>query len=306
MNPACPELSSAQKLIGMVSFLGIMEIGAICLAVACVLVLFRHWAKWLLERLLPFLEATGWVVALGLILRAHWEPPADQLWFILPGSLLFAGMTAWSAHIRKIEPNFTRFAFMCMIVWGAIALFYSSEVIAFLSVGALMAFLGFEFHVLWGGYALGFKNDDALQRSTTAAFALLLIAVAAKVLAPPSPPILLFRDSVFWIAGFVGYLGLLIASSRWYRHRTSYMVMQLITITAGVLALWAGSVFDINILRGIGGTFFVLYLIEKPFEIPAKSTVGFALIGLFVAGSVGAGVYWAQHNMELIRPYLLF
>ena len=82
--------------------------------------------------------------------------------------------------------------------------------------------------------------------------------------------------------------------------------MQVITIVAGMAAIGAGSLFDIPQLLGIGGTFFVLYLIEKPFEIPTQSMVGRALIGLFVASGIGGGVWWAQNNMELVQPFLLF
>ena len=82
--------------------------------------------------------------------------------------------------------------------------------------------------------------------------------------------------------------------------------MQAITIAAGIGAIFIGSVRDIPELLGIGGTFFALYLIEKPFEIRAKSVRGYAMIGLFVSAGVYGCVVWAKTHMDIVEPYLLF
>ena len=115
-----------------------------------------------------------------------------------------------------------------------------------------------------------------------------------------------FEQGALWLGSFVGYLGLLIASSRWYENRMHYVLMQVITIVMGINALAIGSIFGIPQLLGIGGTLFVLYLIEKPFEIPVESFTAYAAIGLCVAVVVGGSAWWAQNHLTQVQPYLLF
>lgn len=86
------------------------------------------------------------------------------------------------------------------------------------------------------------------------------------------------------------YIGLLIMSSKWYAS-ANYWFMQLLTIGAGIGALYFGNIYGIGLLSGIGGTFFCLYLIEKYGELPWK-TVGYSwgLLGFGVLVSVLAKI----------------
>lgn len=71
------------------------------------------------------------------------------------------------------------------------------------------------------------------------------------------------------MGAFVYYLGLLILSSRYYNAgKGNYILLQIITVLSGVAAFFVGATFGVNILLSIGGTFFVLYLLEKYSELP--------------------------------------
>jgi len=306
----CPELTWLQYAAGFITWMNILQVGAIILGVACACFILFRWFGWLLQIFLHIpvavYEVLGYALSVGLIVWAYFLDGPNQLWPLLSGSLLFGGMLVITGKLHNIEPNFERFFGTLFIVWAAIALFYQSEVIGFFAVAAFMGMLGFSFAVIGVGYMIGFQDNDALKRATTAGFITLIAFVAIRVSGEAVPYIHVFEQGALWLGSFVGFIGILIASSRWYENRAMYPIMQVIAIVLGMAAIGVGSVFGIPQLLGIGGTFFALYLIEKPFEIPAESATGFAAIGLFVAAAVGGSVWWAQNNMELIEPFLLF
>ncbi|MES2006853.1 MAG: hypothetical protein V4436_01960 [Patescibacteria group bacterium] len=290
--------------------MNVLQVGAIILAVACAGFLLFKWFGWLVAIFLSVpvqvYEVIGYAASIALVVLAYFLTGSNQLWPLLGGSLLFGAMLMITGYVHDLEANFERFFGILFILWAAIALVYQNEVIGFIAVGAFVGMLGFSFLVVPMGYVIGFEDNDALKRATTAGFITLALFVAIRVSGTYVPYIHVFEHGALWLGSFVGYLGLLIASSRWYENRAMYPLMQVITIILGMGAIGVGSVFGIPQLLGIGGTFFALYLIEKPFEIPVESGTAYAAIGLFVACSVGGGVWWAQNHMDIIQPFLLF
>lgn len=197
---------------------------------------------------------------------------------------------------------------LCTIVWGATAIVYHQayplagipHFIAFITVMALQSFLGFSVITAPGCIALGWDESKKVPKSTFASL-ILLIAYVGTILSGTALPeiIKLFETGCLFMGAFVYYLGLLVMSSKWYcrksqydpeqkkvvtTKRSPYLLMQAITIASGVAAFYLGSSFHIGTLLGIGGTFFVIYLLEKYYEIPWKG-VGWAwsLLGVAVA-----------------------
>lgn len=308
--PACPELTGLQYLVGFITWMNVLQVGAIILGVVCVAIILFKWFGWLLGLFLiipvQVYEVIGYAASAALVVWAYFLEGSNQLWPLLGGSLLFGGMLIITGTIHQIEANYERFFGALFVVWAAIALIFQNSTVGFITVGAFMGMLGFSFMVIPMGYAIGFQDDDALKRGTTAGFITLAAFVAIRISGTYVPYIHVFEAGALWLGSFVGFIGLLIASSRWYVNRTAYVVMQVIAIAFGMVAIGIGSIFGISQLLGIGGTFFALYLIEKPFEIPAQSLTGYAAIGLVVAALVGGGVWWAQNHMDIIQPYLLF
>ncbi len=74
-----------------------------------------------------------------------------------------------------------------------------------------------------------------------------------------------FESGIKYLGSFVFFIGLLISSSKWgcSYYKYNFWLLQAITITAGLAALYLGSIYELYVLRGIGGTFFGLYVIEK-------------------------------------------
>ncbi|HEY4487067.1 MAG TPA: hypothetical protein VJB70_05080 [Candidatus Paceibacterota bacterium] len=306
----CTELTGLQIAVGFITWMNVLRVFAIVVGVICFAYLMFRWFGWLFEifKYIPkeVYEVLGYLASVSLIVWAYWLSETNQVWPLLGGCLLLGAMLVITSIVHKLKENYQRFFGTLFLVWGAVALFYQSDYVGFITVAAFMGMLGFSAFVIPCGYVVGFRDKDTLSSATSAAFFTLIGFVALRIVGKDVPYIHVFEQGALWLGSFVGFLGLLIASSKWYYNRASYPLMQIITILAGMVAIGIGSVFDIPQLLGIGGTFFVLYLIERPFEIPAQSMVGYALIGLFVASCVGGGVWWAQNHMELVRPFLLF
>lgn len=141
--------------------------------------------------------------------------------------------------------------------------------------------------------------------ASAAAFAILTAYVIARALGADPSILRMFEGGALFLGSFVGYLGLLITSSRWYDGKSrNYVLFQFGTIAAGVAALFVGSYFGISELQKIGGTFFVLYLLEKIIEIPARSARGYAAVGLVASLAIFGFCMYVKHDPETLRPYV--
>lgn len=311
---ACPELTRLQYFAGFVSALNFWYVFSVVLGVVCACILFGRFLRWVVEifRLIPVevYEAFGYLLALGLIASGYWLSPVNEHWTSLIGCLLIGGMILLTSAIHELEGNFARFCTTLWVLWSAVAIFYGNEYVGFIAVAALMSALGFSAWVVPFGYVIGFRDDTALTRSTPVAFFILALFVAFRAVEQVNgyqvPYVGVFESGALWLGSFVGYLGLLIASNSRYTARAPYIIMQIVTIAAGALAIFVGNMLGISELLGVGGTFFVLYMIEKPFDIKAESLTAWAWIGLTTAIAVGTGVWWAQNHLDIVRPYLLF
>lgn len=310
VNDAPLKLTAAQKFVGFITFVNIIWVIAIALGVGCFIYLFGDLVKHLVEILVGipawFYELVFYGFSTSLVFYADYLRPGVGHYVALTGCLLFAGALGFTFHRHRIESG-TSYFLILTLAFGTVALVYTSPMIGFVTIGALMATLGFFAEVIPFGYVVGFRDDDALGRGTSAALIVLALFVTVKIMLTNSRLTEVFQPGALWLGSFVGFLGLLIASSRWYdRRRFHYVAMQIVTVIAGMAALFIGSVFQIPELQRIGGTFFVLYLTEKPAEIPMESARGYAILGLIISAAIYFFCMKVKADPEVFRPYLLF
>ena len=99
-----------------------------------------------------------------------------------------------------------------------------------------------------------------------------------------------FAPGIKYLSSFVYFLGLLIVSSKWYfrQNPNLYRLMQGLTIVSGVAALYISSVWQISVLKGVSGTLFTLYVLEKYWELPwTRKTWAWGMLGLSLLLYVG-------------------
>ena len=227
----------------------------------------------------------------------------DNVYLGLLGSLGFIGALEYSYFSRKMKSRTALYAILT-IVWGSIAALFNSSMIGFMSVGALLAFFGFSVLVTPLCYCIGFKNDEIMARTTMAAAILVLSYIFCEISSVILPPqVEIFKFGVLFLGTFVYFTGLLIMSSKFYslvNDKASYSLLQLVTIVSGIGALFIGSVFDLDSLQKIGGTFFFLYLIEKYTELPWNSSTWPWLSLIF------AGLLWCAARFASVYPTYFF
>ncbi|HMW90631.1 MAG TPA: hypothetical protein PKN86_07310 [Candidatus Obscuribacter sp.] len=245
-----------------------------------------------------------------------WQPfhigavSVEPLWFAIPGALALAGCIALTRGLHfevhggrtsRMGPGFFDFPVvmfgLCTVAWGLIACFYNSiypaagipHVLAFASVIALQAAMGFSVITMPGCVALGWESEKQIPKSVVSSLIILGLYVALKLSGNMTGPMAIFETGAIFMGAFVYFLGLLIMSSKWYS-KENYVQLQVVTIISGIAAFYLGNAFHIGGLLGVGGTFFVLYLLEKYYEIPWKgigwawSFLGLALFLYFVVG----------------------
>lgn len=275
---------------------------------------------------------SGVCMAAGYLFQPFdlWVINIQPFWFVIPGAISFAACIAfshqkhWASEYQGESvyagPGFFSFPVilsgLCCIAWGAMAIFYHNlfpqagipYFLAFISVIALESFLGFSVITAPGCIMLGWNSDGVIPRTTSASFLILAFYVTAHLTGLSlDPAVKLFETGGLFMGAFVYYLGLLVMSSKFYpESEDRYVFMQLLTIVSGLAAFFIGSTFGVNILLGVGGTFFTIYLLEKYYEIPWSgvgwfwSLLGAALAIYFIVG------FAAQHPSYFLwtTPFL--
>ena len=304
------ELTALQKFAGKITLINTIWIFAICAGVFsfCYLVIqfFPRVFEWLKYIPMEAYEFAFYLLSIGFMFGGFFLSKGVGPFVSLTGCLGLAGAQIFSMHIRKREIKEVRFFAILCAIYIPIALLLQSQLIGFIAVIALMGALGFSGAVIPCGFAIGFKDEDALARATSTAFLILIGFVIIRILGYIIPYLQVFEKGALFMGSFVGYLGLLIASSRWYTKRTNWLFMQGVMLVACIAALAIGSIFQIGELKKIGGTFFGLWMIEKPFEIPAESATQYAVITLVVSILVFLGCWYAKANPAIISPYVLY
>jgi hypothetical protein len=307
-DPTPQQLTPLQQFAGAIDFLRIILVLGCVVTVGAVVYLFRYYVGKLLQLLknVPVVvyEIVFYAASLGCGVWGWLLPEPMHSSFGLIGCLLLAGALGFSAsHHRSLADAF-RFSGILFLVWTIAALLLGSPIIGFIAVGALLSALGFSILVTPLCYGFGFRDETTIGRATTAAFAVLALFIGLRLLGALLPALAIFEFGALFLGSFVGYTGLLISSSRWYREKKNYWAFQVVTIIAGVGALFFGSVFRIDELQKIGGTFFILYCIEKIMEIPTRSKPAFALLFTIVGIITICFCWFALTHQELFRQFL--
>ncbi len=224
------------------------------------------------------------------------EPRIGQF-IALPGCLGLIGARAFSIylnlrHLAKdipaekahviLEAIAQMNALILFVVWTINALAYQSSILGFIAVMALQAALGFSAIVMPLCYFIGFHNKEAIPRTMAASLLLVLIYAGVYIAGLRGTYFDVFAPGVYVMGTLAYFVGVLIVSSRFYADtRRRWLQMQALAIISGVVALFIGSVWQIEAIQGIGGTFFFLYLIERYLEIPGLGKRwAWALLGL--------------------------
>jgi len=297
-----------KRVLGLDTFTGIVLIIVGIIGIVCLVILLIH-----LQLPAEVYEVAGYVMSGVALVYGNTLSEGVRNYVTFPGAFLGCGMLVASIAIHDLAEKIKPVMYFSMITvfLGVCAVLTNNPITGFVTSIALMSALGFSVIALPGCYVIGFDDkhgtDEAVvARASSAAFLLIVLFGFLHVFGSGLTVTRLFEGGALWMGSFVGYLGLLIASSRWYKGHKNYVLKQVVVLVAGVGALFFGSVFGIGELQKIGGTFFVLWVIEKFLEIPAKSLVGYCTVGLVVCGWIYAITLFIKAHIDVLAPYLLW
>jgi len=300
-------LTTFQVWAGYLTWLGLVKLlGAVILS-AGVITLFWGVLTRIVFRARVLLEIIGYAVSAALIAGGYWTPSDYLVWVVLAGCLLFAASvfaTLWIHHIKGDDPK--SLATLFMLVWGTVAIYYGMPEVGFLAVAALMSLLGFSVVVSPLSYAFGFKEKAAIPSATMAAILLAAVFLLLRLSLPVRPGFVeVFMPGTFWIGSFVAMTGLLIMSSRYYADDFYQLVLaQVLFIGVAAIGFMLGLIVGIAPLTGIAGTFFVLYLAEKPLDITPHNAISVGISLILVGGVLWTAWEVAKAHEDVVRHYL--
>jgi len=338
-------LTPLQEFAGAITFLNSMLVLAIVAVGGAFIYLFKHYMRILFRILahVPMLvyELTFYAASLSSALIGWWLPVPMHQSLALLACILFAGALAFSVSYRRELAHVFIIAMILFLVWTPMAMLFTSPLIGFFAIGALLAALGWNDFALWVINELGAHVRSGfsqhIEHTTLAGFVVLALFVSMRLLSGFVPVLTVFTLGAVILGGVSGFGGLLVLADRWYYPRYNirrverregetddefaarreqahqqdrkvqrkyYWGFQVVSIVAGTGALFFGSVLQISELQKIGGTFLVIYLLVKLVEIPTRSRLMFAWL-VFGTGALTVGFCWfALLHSELFRAWL--
>jgi hypothetical protein len=218
-----------------------------------------------------------------------------------------------SRHFKKTDNAWLAFqvgSWLFSAVWSAVALWFDSQLIGFLAVVALFVALGFIFIPLPFVYLIGFGKRDMIPRSMGVAFcflsAYIYLAFNDAMWSSSAVP-RVFRPGITGMGTFVFFLGGIIVSSRYYHGNdvdvAHYIWVNLFVCACGMCCVALGSMVpELYLLKSVGGTFFVLFLLEKYIEIPWRNA-GWVWAALLLGVLLYGISWWASENPEYLLSF---
>lgn len=232
---------------------------------------------------------------------AHWAP-----WTSAVGALLLPAAIAYTATKRNWESKSpTNFIYTLMFVWGAEAVVYQSHIIGLLTVGAVLAQLGFLINVSPFCYSFGFESDDAVVRGTAAGLALSGVFTAMQACGVTVPHVELFAPGALGLGSLAGGVGLLILSSRFHRGGPStYVHANILAASVFLGGAFVSIVYRVSLAATMWTTFSLFYLPAKIIEVPADGMIAFGAKLLCCGGLLAGAWAWMKSNPELVMACL--
>lgn len=197
------------------------------------------------------------------------------------------------------------------IVYSIMTVYHQNWLIGVMSVMMLFFTCGFLFGSMFGGYYIGFDNDEAIGRCFLISLILNALMIGIKagfIIGGVTEYINVFETGVYFWGSLIGCLAMLILSDKTHMvHKKNYTVESLLVrqIVMGVYCLalmYFGSQLDISSYKNIGGTFLVLWVLnlERVFVQALKMHI------TLVLGITLANLWFIKQLISWYPEYCIF
>lgn len=156
-----------------------------------------------------------------------------------------------------------------LIVWGITAIAYESQIIGFLTVAVLVALVTATRSIPAVLNSIGFEKDTFSYELLIMSFLLLTTYIVMEIYDVVGI-YWVFEIGVHWLGAYGYFAGLEWMASRWRKKQSprSYIFWQIFAVLSGVFAIFIGQFFTVEALTEVGGSFLLIYIVTKYFEIP--------------------------------------
>ena len=153
-------------------------------------------------------------------------------------------------------------------VWSVMTVYHQNWLIGVMSVMMLFFTCGFLLGSMFGGYYVGFDDDESIGRCFLISLVLNSLVIAFKtgfIVNAVTEYISVFETGICFWGSIIGCLGMLILSDQTYmKHKENYTVENLLfrQVVMGAYCLslmYFGSILNIQSYKSISGTFLVLW-----------------------------------------------
>ncbi|CAF0828209.1 unnamed protein product [Adineta steineri] len=230
-------------------------------------------------------------------------------WLIFLGCLTFVATLSFTItyHFSREKYAGLVASWICFFVWTFVALYQQHREAGYLAVMALESALGFVIFVGQLVIVIGFQNEKIIPSATIASFILLLIGCILHIQQRSNILTIPFTRPLLFLGTFVYFIGMLILTSRlydeWREKKYIFWTLQIITFFSGLATMFFGPMLEIPFIQAVGGTMFVIWLLEKYVEFaPWKDTftVVLSLLGF------GILLYGFAYFLQTNPQYFIF
>ena len=248
-------------------------------------------------------ETLFYLISFYLMIFVH------NSWVIFFGCLGFLATLAFSikSHFRTNKYSGLVASWMCFFAWTFVAIYQQHREAGYLAIMALESAFGFVVFVGELVIMIGFQNEKIIPSGTIASFILILIGIILHVQRRSNILTTPFTEPLLFLGTFVYFIGLLILSSRLYTRQNEGQFktwfLQFITFFSGLAAMFFGPMFEIPFIQAIGGTMFVIWLLEKYIEIVPWKTKLKVVLSLWGYGLL---LYGCAYFLKTYPQYFIF
>ncbi|CAF2919530.1 unnamed protein product [Rotaria sp. Silwood2] len=288
----------------IISFSNIIAILAGITVIISLTVLLGIFILPILVNIPPILwEIFFFIISICLMMLIH------NSWLIFFGCLTFLATLSFTIKLHFSESKYAGLvaSWTCFFVWTIVAIYQQHREAGYLAIMALESSLGFVIFVGELVIMIGFHDEKVIPSGTVASFILILIGSILHIQKHSNILTIPFTRPLLFLGTFVYFIGLLILSSRLYtkpyNNKLGFCLLQFITFFSGLATMFFGPMLELPFIQAIGGTMFVIWLLEKYVEIaPWNNTVTTAgsLLGF------GLLLYGFAYFLKMNPDYFIF
>lgn len=239
----------------------------------------------------------------------YYVAPHLTPWIAVLGCAGLTGSLVYTNILHELSIGLKWNAAIVALFWAIPALMFNSPAMGFVSMFPLGFFLAHTFVMvpferLIGGEDVRRGEDSTLAKCIGVSFLFLGFYLFIEGFDIALPGFNVFATGLLYLGTSVFSVSQLILASRWMTGygESGFLLYQVMAVVAAIGFIYMGSVLDISVLQEAGGTFLMLYLLQKFIEVFSFDSLA-SMGGCFLG--VGLMLYLSSIFIKAYPAYFL-